>query len=114
MEYLKEHYDNSLVVDTMGSSNLAPAFYYGVSLSGTPQDSYYNILNDQFPNSLVYIRWIEKKFVTPESLDVIRSKLTGNQKFIFLCDNQEILNEFMADLKKLTDKPNAEFKKVFE
>lgn len=113
MKYLDEHYDKSLIVGTIGASNIVPPLYYGVRLSGNQQINYFPILLESFPNYIIYSSWEDKKFQSFDPGDDIKTKLLNSPKIIFICDNQNILKEFLENVKQSTNQPNTSYKNVY-
>jgi len=110
--YIKENYNDPIVVCTYGCSDKAFALYIGNSYAGIKTTEYNKILINQFPNHLMYNRWINK-FDDLGILKDIESKLIRANKFLFLCDEKSVLDNFIDNVKQITGKPNAIYKVAF-
>ena len=86
--------------------------FIGASYGGSRRNYYFSILNNKFPNSIFYDKW-SKEIVNVDSLDVEKVKIRNSKKFLFLCNDENSLNDFLNTIKELTTDKNLTVNKVY-
>ncbi|MBK8551297.1 MAG: hypothetical protein IPL53_09665 [Ignavibacteria bacterium] len=110
---MDENYSQSLIICSKGASDIVVALYVGTFWSGSQREKYYSILEDKYPNYIIYNRFIKNKFATIGNAKDLEPKLLNSKKIIFVTNSQDVFNEFMENMKKLTNRPNASSKNVY-
>jgi len=110
--YLENNCKECLIVNTYGVSSKEEALFIGASYGGSRRNYYFSILNNKFPNSIFYDKW-SKEIVNVDSLDVEKVKIRNSKKFLFLCNDENSLNDFLNTIKELTTDKNLTVNKVY-
>lgn len=112
IEIIDKNYEKSLVVSSDGVSSREFALYLGASFGGTQKKNYYSVLKKMFPDNYYYAKW-SKNLENVEDLITLKNKLLSSDKFVFQCDNEIVLSDFMKIIKEITGKENTSYKRVF-
>ncbi len=112
VKFLEENYNQSIIVTSYGASSKEFALYLGASYGGSQKYHYYSILRNMYPNCYYYDIW-SKSIENVEDKNTVKNNLINSKTFVFQCDNETALNDFMEIVKGITLKQNATFKNVF-
>jgi len=111
IESLDENYSNSIMVSTYQCSSREFALHLGSFFGGTQSRRYMDILKEMYPNHFYYSRW-DNIFYNDWDIEEIKSKLIKANKFIFQGVTEDVVLKFMTEIKEMTNKPNASYKKL--
>jgi hypothetical protein len=108
---LEEDYENSIVVSTYECSSKQFALYLGSFFGGTQHKRYMSIVKEKYPNNFYFNRW-DNNFYDEFDINYIKDRLIEENKFIFQGVTDEVTDKFMENVKELTGKPNATYRKI--
>lgn len=112
IQNVEKNYSQKLIVSSYGASGQDFALYLGAVFGGTQKNNYYSVIKSMFPEKYYYDKW-SKNLENVENLNTLKNKLNSSKDFIFLCDNETTLKEFMNIVTDVTGKQNVNFKKAF-
>ena len=112
IQHVDKDYQHTLIVGSYGASGKEFALYLGSVFGGTQKSNYYSKLKSMFPENYYYDKWSKNLNNVSDSV-ALRNNLISSDKFVFLCDDEVTLKDFMSIVKDITGIQEDAFRKQF-
>lgn len=111
LEYIENNINRELTVTTYGISGKELALFIGSSYGGFQKNKYFSIMRNSYPDYYFFDKW-SKHFGNDEELQSLRAKILLKNRLYVLSDNDSVINDLIAILKKETGKQSISSRKV--
>ncbi|MEP7146582.1 MAG: hypothetical protein ABI792_06195, partial [bacterium] len=112
IDYINKNYKQNIIVNSYGSSSEEFALYLGATLCGIPKYEYYSMLKKMFPKNYYYDKWSEN-LENIDNINNVKNNIINSGRFVFHSGDETVVNDFLELLRKVTERPDINYKKVF-
>ncbi|MBK8554199.1 MAG: hypothetical protein IPL53_25385 [Ignavibacteria bacterium] len=98
LNFVEKNSDNSIVTTSIHTNNRMYPLFFCVSYAGSQRENYKSILNSEYPSANIFFK--DKCYSFSSDTGSIEKNFKSVNKILFLCKDENYLNEFLVFLKK--------------